>query len=68
MVKAPDIDQMQRDLEERIQIESNPEKYPFFKIGKCNLSKTSLLMRDYEAVLPKVFDTNDHSCFVIKKF
>lgn len=71
MVKPPDVEQMERDTQERIDCENWKESdtsEPFFKVIWGNLSKTAREMLSYEPILPAVFDkVQDASCFVVKK-
>jgi len=69
MVNPPDIETLEKETQERIQLENKKtnEVQPFFNITKGNLSKTSLEMLEYTPDLPKVFEDKNYMCFAVKK-
>jgi 6-phosphofructokinase len=69
MVKCPDLETLEKETQERKDVESDKtSRSPFFKITSTNLSHTAREMLQYEPELPNAFRHKDFSCFAVKKF
>ncbi len=70
LVKAPDMAQLEKETQERIDIEN--KKYegntePYFRMTPGNLSKNCRERTEQEACLPSILENNTYSAFAVKK-
>lgn len=67
LVKAPDLDVLEKETEERIQIEKNQNNTQYFSLSECNLSKSSRTLIGHKAPIPSILEDGTYACVAVKK-
>ena len=67
LVRPPDLEKLEKETEERIQIDQSKDRKEYFKLGLCNLSDSSKELIDFKAPIPTTLEEGNHVCAAVRR-
>ena len=68
LVRLPDLETIERETQERIEIDQNRDKAKqYFAIGDCNLSKASKELSTVRVPIPTTLQEGNYACAAIRR-
>jgi 6-phosphofructokinase 1 len=68
LVRAPDLEKLEKETAQRIEIENNLKNYgQYFAVGECNLGDTAKKMLDFKAPIPDILENGSYACAGVRK-